>query len=67
MIQIRDNNFIQKRFGNDIPDVADISNNMSLILLNQHFSYAGPKPLTNQIVEISGIHIRPPEVIPQVC
>lgn len=66
LIQIRDNKEIQQRLGDNIPDVAEIAKNISLIFVNQHYSYAGPKPSSNQIVEVSGIHLGKPKSIPQV-
>lgn len=66
LTQIRDNKFIRKRFGDDVPDVATIAKNISLILVNQHYSFTGPRPLSNQVIEVSGIHIKPPKPLPQV-
>lgn len=63
---MRDNEEIRKRLGDDIPDVAEIAKNMSLMFVNQHFSYAGPKPLSNQLIEVSGIHIEPEKSLPEV-
>lgn len=65
-IQRRDNQELRKRFGDDIPDVAEIAKKISLTFVNQHYSYTGPKPLSNQLIEIGGIHIRPEKPIPQV-
>lgn len=45
IIQNRDNQELCTRFGLDLPDVDDISKNTSVISVNQHYSYAGPKPL----------------------
>lgn len=63
---MRDNEEVRKRFGDDIPDVNEIAKKISLTLLNQHYSYTGPKPLSNQLVEVSGIHIKPTKPLPQV-
>lgn len=67
LFQIRDNQEIRKRLGDDeIPDVAEIAKNISLTFANQHYSYAGPKPLSNQLIEVGGIHLPPPKPLPQV-
>lgn len=63
---MRDNEELRKRFGDDIPDVAKIAKKISLTFVNQHYSYAGPKPLSNQLIEIGGLHIKPEKPIPQV-
>lgn len=66
IFQNRDNEEIRKRLGDDIPDVAEIAKNMSLTLVNQHYSYSGPKPLSNQLIEVGGIHLLPPKRLPEV-
>lgn len=63
---MRDDEELRKRFGNDIPNVAEIGQRISLTFVNQHYSYAGSKPLSQQLVEIGGIHIKPAKAIPQV-
>lgn len=65
-IQRRDNQELRQRFGDNIPDVAEIAKKISLTFVNQHYSYTGPKPLSNQLIEIGGIHIKPDKPIPQV-
>lgn len=65
-IQRRDNEELQKRFGNGIPDVAHIAKNMSLVLVNQHYSFTGPKPLSSQLIEVGGLHLKPLKPIPKV-
>lgn len=59
MIQKEDNERLQKRFGSGIPDLRDLADSSSLIFVNQHFSFAGPKPMPPNVVEIGGIHIGP--------
>lgn len=57
-MQIKDNERLRKRFGSDLPDLRDLSDSTSLIFVNQHFSFAGPRPLPPNVVEIGGIHIK---------
>lgn len=66
LFQLRDNEEIRKRFGDGIPDVAEIAKNMSLMFVNQHYSYTGPKPLSNQLIEVGGIHITSEKPLPEV-
>lgn len=56
-MQTRDNERLRKRFGSGIPDLRDLADSSSLIFVNQHFSFAGPRPLPVNVVEIGGIHI----------
>jgi glucuronosyltransferase len=58
MMQIKDNERLRNRFGSDLPDLRDLADNTSLIFVNQHFSFSGPRPLPVNVVEIGGIHIK---------
>jgi glucuronosyltransferase len=53
-------------FGVDTPDLDELSRNMSLILVNSHFSLNAPRPLVPGIVEVGGLHIPEPKPLPQV-
>lgn len=66
LTQINDNRLLRGRFGSGIRDVADIANDVSLVLINQHYSISGPRPLSNQLIEIGGIHIAEAKSLPQV-
>lgn len=66
IIQYNDNRLIRERLGSNVRDVADIANDISLILINQHYSISGPRPLSNQLIEIGGIHIKAAKPLPQV-
>jgi glucuronosyltransferase len=57
---------VHQYFGQDIPDLAELAKNMSLILVNSHFSLNSPRPLVPGVVEIGGIHIVKPKPLPQV-
>lgn len=46
-----------QRFGPGIPSTSELVKNTSLILLNQHFSLSGPKPLPPNVIEVGGVHI----------
>ncbi|PSN55491.1 UDP-glucuronosyltransferase 1-3 [Blattella germanica] len=54
----------RKYFGDDLPPLADIARNTSLLLLNTHFSMNQPRPFVPNIVEIGGIHLSPPKELP---
>ncbi|KAL6257012.1 hypothetical protein P5V15_011948 [Pogonomyrmex californicus] len=45
-------------FGNDIPKIADIMKNMSLMLVNEHPIYTYPRPEQPNVMFFSGIHIQ---------
>lgn len=61
-----DNALLKEKFGNGIPDVADLAKNVSLILVNTHFSFIGSRPLNAQVVEIGGVHIKDPKPLKPV-
>jgi glucuronosyltransferase len=49
-----------------LPPLSEIAANTSLLLLNTHFSFLKPRPYPPNIVEVSGLHIKPPKPLPQV-
>lgn len=51
----------RKYFGQSLPPLSDIAKNTSLLLVNAHFSLNHPRPLVPNIVEVGGIHLKPPE------
>lgn len=66
IIQNNDNQLLRKKFGHDFADVANVANNVSLVLINQHYSMSGPKPLSNQVIEMGGVHIQDAKPLPEV-
>ncbi|XP_017768996.1 PREDICTED: UDP-glucuronosyltransferase 1-9-like isoform X4 [Nicrophorus vespilloides] len=59
-----DNEIIRQHFGNDMPYVGELAKNVSLILVNSHFTLNLPRPLVPGIIEISGMHIGQPKKPP---
>ncbi|PNF35836.1 UDP-glucuronosyltransferase 2B1 [Cryptotermes secundus] len=57
--------YIRKHFGDDVPLLSDISKNTDLLLVNSHFSLNRPRPLVPGIVEVGGLHIKPPKKLPK--
>lgn len=57
---------VRKHFGQDVPDLAELATNTSLLLVNSHFSLNAPRPLVPRVVEIGGLHISKPKPLPQV-
>ncbi|XP_049832172.1 UDP-glucosyltransferase 2-like [Schistocerca gregaria] len=44
-------------FGNEVPKTLDLVKNLSLFLVNSHFSINFPRPLLPNVVEVAGIHV----------
>ena len=65
LIEIGDNQLISAKFGDGIPDVADVKLETSLILVNQHYSLNGPRPLTPGVIEIGGVHVEEDTPLPK--
>lgn len=65
-VQRNDNKLLRAKFGDGIPDVAETAKKISLILVNQHYSLTGPRPLTTQVIEVGGIHIKEQKPLPAV-
>lgn len=64
--EVNDNQLLKKRFGNDIPDVRELSNKVSMTFVNQHYSLSGSKHLSPNIIELGGIHIQDIKPLDQV-
>ncbi|XP_071453943.1 UDP-glycosyltransferase UGT5-like [Hetaerina americana] len=66
LTSIRQMNAVMKlSFGESIPSIADLEKYVSLVLVNTHFSFNYPQPLSPTIVEVGGIHIKPPKDLPK--
>lgn len=49
-----------------LPSIEELEKNVSLVLMNTHFSYDNARPLVPGIVEIGGVHVKPPKPLPEV-
>ncbi|CAL8107627.1 unnamed protein product [Orchesella dallaii] len=54
----------QDHLGSDVPDVDEIDKNVTLLLMNSHFSLTYPRPLMPDVVEVGGLHTRPSKPLP---
>uniref|UniRef100_A0A182MLU6 Uncharacterized protein n=1 Tax=Anopheles culicifacies TaxID=139723 RepID=A0A182MLU6_9DIPT len=65
IVQISDNMLLNAKFPNAaIPDVREIVANTSLVLVNQHYTLSGARPLIPSVVEIGGVHIQSTKPLP---
>lgn len=48
---------IKKYIGPHTPNLREVEKNVSLLLVNTHFTIHGPRPLITTVVEIGGMHI----------
>lgn len=60
------NEYSKEYLGIDLYKNGDIMYNISLILLNRHFTFHSPRPLSPNVIEVGGIHIRKPKELPEV-
>ncbi|XP_036346705.1 UDP-glucosyltransferase 2-like, partial [Rhagoletis pomonella] len=49
---------IRRKFGHDLPSVAELAKQTAAYFVNQHFSMSGVMPLPPSVVELSGVHIQ---------
>lgn len=61
-----DNAILREKFGDNMPSVVEISKKISLMLVNTHYSLSGPRPLSPQVIEVGGVHIKEPKAIDEV-
>ncbi|XP_049875107.1 UDP-glycosyltransferase UGT5-like [Pectinophora gossypiella] len=62
--QVTDHVYLYKYLGDDLPSLENIASNASLVLVNTHQSVFGGVIRPDSVVDIGGIHIRPPKIIP---
>ncbi|KAJ9574468.1 hypothetical protein L9F63_008356, partial [Diploptera punctata] len=55
----------RKHFGDSLPAFSELARNTSLIFVNTHFSLNAPRPLVPGVVEVAGIHVKPPKKLPE--
>uniref|UniRef100_A0AAG5DHL4 UDP-glucuronosyltransferase n=1 Tax=Anopheles atroparvus TaxID=41427 RepID=A0AAG5DHL4_ANOAO len=60
----------QRYFGQaasaDLPTLEDLERNVSVVLVNNHIISSRPRPRMNGMIDIAGLHIRPPNELPAV-
>ncbi|KAI7815544.1 UDP-glucuronosyltransferase [Rhyzopertha dominica] len=52
-------------FGPNLPHLKELTFNMSLLLVNSHFSLNQARPTVPNFVEVAGLHIRDPKPLPE--
>lgn len=61
-----DDAILRRKFGEDVPSVTELSKNLSIMLVNTHYSLNGPRPISPSVIEIGGAHIKEPEPLEKV-
>ena len=56
----------KKYYGENLPPLAELKKNTSLVFVNSHHSLNIPRPTVPAVIEIGGIHIRPGGKLPKV-
>lgn len=64
-IGVKNQKAAEEVFGKDLPLLSDISQNISLLFVNSHFSVTSPVPMVPGVIEIAGAHIRSPKKLPR--
>ena len=64
--QVTDHVYLYKYLGDDLATLESIASNASLVFVNTHKSVFGSVVRADNVVDIGGIHIRAPKVIPTV-
>jgi glucuronosyltransferase len=59
-------NIAQKYFGKSTPSPSEIEKNISLVMVNTHYSLDYPRPLVLTMITVGGIHITPGKELPNV-
>lgn len=57
---------VRRHLGDDVPNLYEISKNVSFILQNGHVSVSYPRPFMPNVAEIACIHCKPAQPLPKV-
>lgn len=66
LVDIPANMVVKYYFGEDVPNLTDLSYQVSAMLVNTHFSLTFPKPQVPNVIDVGGLHIGKQEELPQV-
>lgn len=64
--QVTDHVYLYKYLGDELPSLESIASNTSLVFVNTHQSVFGGVVRPDNVIDIGGIHVRPPKLIPTV-
>lgn len=64
--QTKSDRIAKEVFGDSLPPLDELARQSSLMLVNIHHSYFGPRPLSPQVVEVGGLHVKQPQPLPDV-
>lgn len=64
--QVTDHVYLYKYLGDQVPSLENIASNASLMFVNTHQSVFGGVVRPDNVIDIGGIHVRPPKLIPTV-
>ncbi|XP_045762876.1 UDP-glycosyltransferase UGT5-like [Maniola jurtina] len=63
-IEEEDNKRLQKMFGQDIPSIRELSNNIDMLFLNIHPIWTANQPVPPNVVHIGGLQTNSPKELP---
>lgn len=55
-------NIMRKYLGQDLPDVRQLERNVTLALVNSHYSFHGIRSVAPALIEVGGLHIQNGEI-----
>lgn len=64
--QVTDHVFLYKYLGDQLPSLESLASNASAVFVNTHQSAFGGVARADNVIDIGGIHVRPPKLIPTV-
>lgn len=61
------NTLVRKYFGEDIPDLWEVTKNMSMLFLNTNPILHRPRPYGPNVIQLGRMHLKPKRPLPLVC
>lgn len=57
---------LRKHFGDSVPSIDELNNNVDMLFLNVHPVFEGIRPVPPSVVYMGGLHVNPPKELPTV-
>jgi len=58
--------FVKKHFDIDVSHIKDLYRDIALYLVNSHHSLHGIRPMTTNVIEVGGVHLKDDDLLPPV-
>ncbi|CAH0715013.1 unnamed protein product, partial [Brenthis ino] len=66
-IDVEDDKMLKSMFGQGIPYIDELMNNIDMLIINMHPIWLENQPVPPSTIYVGGLHLKPPQDLPKVC